>query len=95
MSTLAGLFIRLIAMFVGLIIFCPVVHGIATMREAWRVVRVATKALIYFEVVTTFALIIGLVMINVLAPGRGMHVDLGAGFDTALDLGHYSPLPTR
>jgi aerobic C4-dicarboxylate transport protein len=64
MSTLADLFIRLIAMFVGVIIFCSVVHGIATVREARRVGRVAIKALIYFEVVTTFALIIGLAMIN-------------------------------
>jgi aerobic C4-dicarboxylate transport protein len=84
MGTLADLFIRLIAMFVGLIIFCSVVHGIATVREAKRVGRVAIKALIYFEVVTTFALIIGLTMINLLGPGRGMHVDLGAGADAAL-----------
>jgi aerobic C4-dicarboxylate transport protein len=84
MSTLADLFIRLIAMFVGVIIFCSVVHGIATVREARRVGRVAIKALIYFEVVTTFALIIGLAMINLLGPGRGMHVDLGTGSDAAL-----------
>jgi len=84
MSTLADLFIRLIAMFVGLIIFCSVVHGIATVREARRVGRVAIKALIYFEVVTTFALIIGLAMINLLGPGRGMHVDLGTVSDAAL-----------
>jgi len=84
MSTLADLFIRLIAMFVGIIIFCSVVHGIATVREARRVGRVAIKALIYFEVVTTFALIIGLAMINLLGPGRRMHVDLGTGSDAAL-----------
>ena len=53
MRTLGDLFIRLIAMFVGLIIFCSVVHGIATVREARKVGRVAIKALIYFEVVTT------------------------------------------
>jgi aerobic C4-dicarboxylate transport protein len=76
MSTLANLFIRLIAMFVGLIIFCAVVHGIATVREAKRVGRVAVKALIYFEVVTTCALVIGLVTINLLGPGKGMQVDL-------------------
>ena len=84
MSTLADLFIRLIAMFVGIIIFCSVVHGIATVRDARRVGRVAIKALIYFEVVTTFALIIGLAMINLLGPGRGMQVDLGTGSDAAL-----------
>src|SRR6516225_3410922 len=85
MRTLGDLFIRLIAMFVGLIIFCAVVHGIATVREAKRVGRVAIRALIYFEVVTTFALIIGLVTINVLAPGKGAHFDLTALPAHALD----------
>jgi Na+/H+-dicarboxylate symporter len=83
-GTLADLFIRLIAMFVGLIIFCSVVHGIATVREARRVGRVAIKALIYFEVVTSFALVIGLTMINLLGPGRGMHVNLEDSSDAAL-----------
>ncbi len=85
MRTLGELFIRLIGMLVGLIIFCAIVHGIATVREAKKVGRVAIKALIYFEVVTTFALVIGLSMINLLGPGRGMHVDphllSGAGLD--------------
>jgi aerobic C4-dicarboxylate transport protein len=76
MRTLGDLFIRLISMFVGLVIFCTVVHGIATMRQARQVGRVAVKALIYFEVVTTCALVIGIAMINLLGPGRGMHVDL-------------------
>ena len=70
---------------VGLIIFCAIVHGIATVPEAKKVGRVAIKALIYFEVVTTFALVIGLSMINLLGPGRGMNVDphllSGAGLD--------------
>src|SRR6476661_6461355 len=85
MRTIGDLFIRLIAMFVGLIIFCAIVHGIATVPEAKKVGRVAIKALIYFEVVTTFALVIGLSMINLLGPGRGMNVDphllSGAGLD--------------
>lgn len=85
MRTLGELFIRLIGMLVGLIIFCAIVHGIATVREAKKVGRVAIKALIYFEVVTTFALIIGLSAINLLGPGRGMNVDpdllSGAGLD--------------
>ncbi len=85
MSTLADLFIRLIAMFVGLIIFCAVVHGIATVREAKRVGRVAVRALIYFEVVTTLALVIGLLMINLLGPGKGIHVDAAALSGDALD----------
>ena len=85
MSTLGDLFIRLIAMFVGLIIFCAVVHGVATVREAKSVGRVAIRALIYFEVVTTFALIIGLITINLLAPGKGAHFDLSALPAHALD----------
>ena len=76
---------RALSMFVGLIIFCAVVHGIATVREAKKVGRVAIKALIYFEVVTTFALVIGLAMINLLGPGRGMHVDLQSISGSALD----------
>jgi aerobic C4-dicarboxylate transport protein len=85
MAALGELFIRLIAMFVGLIIFCAVVHGIATVKEAKRVGRVAIRALIYFEVVTTLALVIGLVTINVLAPGKGAHFDLSALPAHALD----------
>lgn len=78
MGALGDLFIRLIAMFVGLVIFCAVVHGIATMREARRVGRVAVKAIVYFELVTTCALVIGLAGINLLGPGRGMHLTLPA-----------------
>jgi aerobic C4-dicarboxylate transport protein len=85
MRTLGDLFIRLISVFVGLIIFCAVVHGVATVREAKRVGRVAVKALIYFEVVTSFALVIGLVMINILGPGRGMNVDLKTLSGAAVD----------
>ncbi len=90
MRTIADLFIRLITMFVGLIIFCALVHGIATVRQAKRVGRVAVKALIYFELVTSLALVIGLAMINILGPGRGLHVDLqtmtaGASLDPYLD----------
>src|SRR5262245_24930165 len=78
MRTLGDLFIRLIAMLVGLIIFCAVVKGIATVREARKVGRVAVKALIYFELVTTVALVIGLTMINILGPGRGLNIDVHA-----------------
>jgi aerobic C4-dicarboxylate transport protein len=85
MRTLGDLFIRLISVFVGLIIFCSVVHGVATVREARNVGRIAVKALVYFEVVTTFALVIGLVMINILGPGRGMHVDLTTVSGAAVD----------
>ena len=62
-------------MIVAPIIFCTVVHGIASVGEAKRVGRVAVKALIYFEIVTTIALVLGLVLVNVWAPGVGMNVD--------------------
>ena len=73
---LGDLFIRLVRMIVAPIIFCTVVHGIASVGEARRVGRVAVKTVIYFEIVTTFALVLGLVLVNVWRPGVGMHVDL-------------------
>jgi aerobic C4-dicarboxylate transport protein len=72
---LGDLFIRLVRMIVAPIIFCTVVHGIASVGEARRVGRVAIKALIYFEIVTTFALVLGLVLVNWWAPGVGMNID--------------------
>jgi aerobic C4-dicarboxylate transport protein len=76
MKPLGDLFVRLVRMLVAPIIFCTVVHGIASVRDARRVGRVAIKALIYFEIVTTIALVVGLVLVNVWAPGAGMNVDL-------------------
>jgi aerobic C4-dicarboxylate transport protein len=72
---LGDLFIRLIQMVVGLIIFCTVTHGIASVRDLGKVGRIAIKAIVYFEVVTSVALVIGLVMINLLRPGVGMNID--------------------
>jgi aerobic C4-dicarboxylate transport protein len=68
-------FIKLIKMLIAPIIFCTVVHGIASMGDMKQVGRVGLKALIYFEVVTTLALIVGLIVVNVLQPGVGMNVD--------------------
>ncbi|MDA5146276.1 cation:dicarboxylase symporter family transporter [Streptomyces sp. AD681] len=75
LSFLSDIFIHLIQMVVGLIIFCAVTHGIASVRDFGKVGRIAIKSLVYFEVITTFALIIGLVVVNVLQPGAGMHID--------------------
>lgn len=75
LKPLGDVFIRLIQMVVGLIIFCAVSHGIATVRDLGKVGRIAIKALVYFEVVTSIALVIGLVTINILRPGVGMHID--------------------
>src|SRR5918911_884610 len=68
-------FIKLIKMMIAPIIFCTVVHGIASMGDMKAVGRVGLKALVYFEVVTTLALIVGLIVVNVMQPGAGMNVD--------------------
>jgi aerobic C4-dicarboxylate transport protein len=73
---LGDAFIKLIRMLIAPIIFCTVVTGIAHMADMARVGRVAIKALIYFEVMTTVALIIGLLAVNILQPGTGMNVDV-------------------
>jgi aerobic C4-dicarboxylate transport protein len=75
MKPLGDGFIKLIKMLIAPIIFCTVVHGIASMEDMKKVGRVGLKALIYFEVVTTLALLVGLVVVNVLQPGAGMNVD--------------------
>ncbi|WP_446045410.1 cation:dicarboxylate symporter family transporter [Streptomyces olivaceus] len=72
---LGDIFIHLIQMVVGLIIFCTVTHGIASVRDLGKVGRIAIRSLVYFEVVTTIALVIALVVVNVLKPGSGMHID--------------------
>jgi len=64
-------FVKLIRMVIAPIIFCTVVSGIAHITEVKKVGRVAIKALVYFEIVSTFALLIGLVVANVLHPGAG------------------------
>src|ERR687890_2493853 len=78
MKWLGDLFIKLIKMLIAPIIFCTVVHGIASMEDMKKVGRVGLKALIYFEVMTTIALIIGLVVVNLWRPGAGMNVDPAA-----------------
>lgn len=66
-------FIKLIKMVIAPIIFCTVVSGIAHIDDAKKVGRVGVKALIYFEIVSTFALAIGLIVGNIVAPGHGFH----------------------
>ena len=75
---LGDAFIRLIQMVVGPIIFCSVVSGIASAGDMKKVGRVAIKAIIYFEVLTSIALVIGLVTTNLLQPGVGMNIDVKA-----------------
>ena len=75
MKPLGDGFIRLITMIITLIIFCTVVTGIAGMEDMKKVGRVGGKALIYFEVVSTIALIIGLIVGNVVKPGEGFNIN--------------------
>src|SRR5437764_6291252 len=72
MQPLGQAFINLIKMMIAPIIFCTVVHGIASMSDMKKVGRVGVKALIYFEVMTTLALIIGLIIVNLWQPGVGI-----------------------
>ncbi len=82
MQPLGDAFIKAIRVLIAPIIFCTVVHGISSMANMAKVGRVALKALIYFEVLTTIALIIGLIAVNIFQPGVGMNVDL-ARLDTS------------
>lgn len=75
MKPLGDGFIKLIKMIIVPVIFCTVVHGIASMSNIRAVGSTGIKALIYFEVLTTFALVIGLVVSNIFRPGHGMNVD--------------------
>lgn len=75
MKPLGDGFIKLIKMIIAPVIFCTVVAGIAGMQDMKKIGRVGGKALIYFEVVSTFALAIGLVVANLAKPGAGFNVD--------------------
>jgi aerobic C4-dicarboxylate transport protein len=75
MKPLGDAFIRLISMVITLIIFCTVVSGIAGMQDMRKVGRVGGKALLYFEVISTLALIVGLVVGNVVQTGRGFNAN--------------------
>jgi aerobic C4-dicarboxylate transport protein len=75
MKPMGDAFIRLITMILTLVIFCTVVTGIAGMEDLKKVGRVGGKALLYFEIVSTLALFIGLVVGNVLHPGSGFNIN--------------------
>ncbi|GID05449.1 dicarboxylate/amino acid:cation symporter [Pseudomonas sp. 008] len=75
MKPLGDTFIKLIKMLIAPIIFCTVVSGIASMQSLKRIGRVGFKSLLYFEVLTTLALVIGLIGVNLMQPGTGMHIN--------------------
>lgn len=76
MKPLGDGFVKLIKMAIAPIIFCTVVTGIAGMQSMKAVGKTGGMALLYFEIVSTIALIIGLVVVNVVQPGAGMHADV-------------------
>jgi aerobic C4-dicarboxylate transport protein len=75
MKPLGDGFIKLIKMIIAPVIFCTVVSGIAGMQDVKKIGRVGGKALLYFEVVSTFALVIGLFVANIIQPGHGFNAD--------------------
>jgi aerobic C4-dicarboxylate transport protein len=87
MKPLADGFIKLVKMIIAPIIFCTVVHGIASMHDLKKLGRIGGKALLYFEVVSTFALVVGLVVVNLLKPGVGFNID-PATLDPAVGQGY-------
>src|SRR3954452_23470248 len=76
MKPLGDAFIKLIKMIIAPIIFCTVVVGIAGMEDMKKVGKTGGLALLYFEVVSSIALVVGLVIINIVRPGAGMNVDV-------------------
>jgi aerobic C4-dicarboxylate transport protein len=76
MKPLGDGFIKLIKMMIAPIIFCTVVSGIAGMENMKAVGRTGVLALLYFEIVSTIALVIGLIVVNVVEPGSGMNIDV-------------------
>jgi aerobic C4-dicarboxylate transport protein len=78
MEPLGTSFVDLIKMVIAPIVFCTIVVGIGSMESLKKVGRIGVKSLVYFEVVTTAALVLGLVVMNVLKPGAGIHADVGS-----------------
>src|SRR2546430_4978745 len=75
MKPLGDAFINLIKMMIAPVIFCTIVHGIASMSDLKQVGRVGIKTLVYFEVVSTLALAIGLLVGEIARPGAGFNID--------------------
>jgi aerobic C4-dicarboxylate transport protein len=83
MKPLGDTFVNLVKMVIAPVIFLTIVLGIANMSDLKKVGRVGGKALLYFEIVTTFALAIGLIVVNVTKPGAGLDVAALAGGDVS------------
>ncbi|WP_369361550.1 dicarboxylate/amino acid:cation symporter [Priestia megaterium] len=81
LKVLADIFIKLIKMVIAPIIFLTVVIGIGSMGDLKKVGRIGGKALLYFEIVTTFALAIGIIVVNFIKPGAGFNINGANGAD--------------
>jgi aerobic C4-dicarboxylate transport protein len=94
LQPLGDAFIKAMRMLIAPIVFATVVVGIANMGDMARVGRVALKALIYFEIMTTVALVLGLLIVNVWQPGVGMHIGAGS-LDTSAVAPYVSLAPEQ
>jgi aerobic C4-dicarboxylate transport protein len=81
LKVLADIFIKLIKMVIAPIVFFTIVIGIGNMGDLKKVGRIGGKALLYFEIVTTFALAIGLILVNIIKPGAGFNTEAVKGGD--------------
>ncbi len=75
LKPLGDVFIKLVKMMIGPVVFCTIISGITSMQDMNKVGRVGVKALIYFEILTTVALILGLLVVNFIGPGKGMNIN--------------------
>ncbi len=87
LKPLGDAFIKLIKLIIAPIIFCTVVHGIASMGSLKKLGRIGGKSLLYFEVVSTLALFIGLLVVNIMKPGVGFNID-PATLDPSISQGY-------
>src|SRR5260370_26941110 len=83
MRRVGDTFVKLVKMVIGPIIFCTIVLGISSIADLKKVGRVGGKALLYFEIVTTFALAIGLLVVNLTRPGAGLAASSIPGGDAS------------
>ena len=93
LKPLGEAFVRLVKMLIGPIVFSTVVVGIAGMGDLKKVGRVGAKAVLWFEIMSTVALVLGLAAVHAVKPGVGMHVDVTALDTSALDQTLKAPRP--
>lgn len=88
LKPLGDAFIALVRMMIAPIVFCTVVHGIGSMRDMARVGRIGLKAIVYFEAVSTLALLIGLTVAHIVRPGVGLNISPPTGKAAAATAGY-------